>query len=71
MRKIAPQNGIIMEISMVAKTKLTLENEFGTYSVETSYPCVGLSDVIESLMVPVLLAAGYSPENIKEVFNEP
>lgn len=47
-------------------TKLTLENEYGIYAVEVNKSNMEISDVFETLIAPILLAAGYSTDNIKE-----
>lgn len=47
-------------------TKLTLTNEYGTYAVESYQSCDHISEVINHLVVPVLLATGWQPKTIKD-----
>ena len=61
-RQSSPQDeGLIM-------TKLTLENCYGVYSVEIPEEDFTVEDVVDELMVPVLLSAGYSRNGIDEIF---
>ena len=46
--------------------KITLEDEHGTYSIELTDDLATLSAVVSDLIIPVLLAAGYQPETIKD-----
>lgn len=47
-------------------TKLTLETEYGTYSVEVNEDDMNITDVFDRLLIPVLLSAGYDEHSIKE-----
>ena len=51
-------------------TKLTLENQYGKYSVEVPDDDLPLSTIMQSLFVPVLLSASYNYNNIAEWFPE-
>ncbi len=51
-------------------TKLTLENEYGIYSVENRKDDPDLAAVIEFLVIPVLLAAGYHQNSIDEALGD-
>lgn len=48
------------------KTKITLENQYGTFTVETKEHEITLVEVFENLIIPVLLSAGYHNESIKD-----
>lgn len=41
-------------------TKVTLENEHGTYSVEVNQTGLTLNNLVRDVIKPVVLAAGYS-----------
>lgn len=41
------------------KTTITLTNEYGRFTVELDYSVPATSDVLESLILPLLMAAGY------------
>jgi hypothetical protein len=49
--------------------KISLTNEYGTYTIELDKECVQLSDYIENLIIPVLLAAGFVRESLDEYFD--
>jgi hypothetical protein len=51
-------------------TKITLENRDGKYTVEVSDELVTISDVIDDLIRPVLLAAGFHNDTIDEYLGE-
>ena len=51
-------------------TKITLENESGTYSVSIQHDKLDMGEVVEYLLNPVLMAAGYGDEPITVVFAE-
>ena len=51
-------------------TRLTLETSHGKYVVETEYEDYPLDKLIEELVVPVLRAAGYHEQNIREALAE-
>lgn len=45
-------------------TKIVLTNEYGEYSVSSVNPDLNLDGIVEFLIIPMLLAAGYSQETI-------
>lgn len=47
-------------------SKITLENEFGTYTIDSKKEVEHINDVMDYLVMPLLLAAGYQPSTIKE-----
>lgn len=47
-------------------TKVTLENEHGTYSVEVKDTELTINALIRDVIKPVVLAAGYSSTVIKD-----
>lgn len=49
------------------KTTLTLENEYGTYTISVNKQDMSIDEVVDELVVKVLLAAGYHIEIINEV----
>jgi hypothetical protein len=51
-------------------TTATLENENGRYVVSIQQTEVNMSDMIDFVVKPLLLAAGYSPNVIKEYLGE-
>lgn len=51
-------------------TKLTLENKDGVYSVQLDRMCMNIHDVMQEIVGPVLLAAGYHPDHINEYLTE-
>ena len=51
-------------------TKITLENENGTYSISIPHDMLNMAMLIESLLIPVLMAAGYGDETIARAFAE-
>lgn len=50
-------------------TKITIENEFGTYSVSTNANVDFLKCFIERLVKPCLCAMGYSQNLVDDVVN--
>lgn len=48
------------------KTRLTLENQYGIYTTEIPRPMPPMRELLEDLVVPVLLAAGFSRETIED-----
>jgi hypothetical protein len=48
--------------------KITLESEYGKYEIEVPGNDLDVNDVVESLLKPVMLAAGYHPDNVNDVF---
>lgn len=51
-------------------TKLTLENDYGTYSVGINKQDLTIGSMFEDLVIPVLLAAGYQQESIDNCLGE-
>ncbi len=51
------------------RTKITLENEHGSFSVELSRDSMSLSDAVEYLVEPLLIAAGYDAESVREALS--
>jgi hypothetical protein len=47
-------------------TTITLVNSYGTYSITANKDDMGIGEVCADLLEPVLLAAGYHPESVKE-----
>lgn len=45
-------------------TKLTLENEYGTYTIEVPKTDMTVIKMFEDMVEPLLLAAGYQPGSI-------
>lgn len=52
---------------MSKKTEITLTNESGTYTVSVPYTELTLNEVGTALLIRVLLAAGYSPDSVREL----
>lgn len=50
-------------------TKITLENEHGTYSVEIRNTELTINALVRDVVKPVLLAAGYSESLVDEYLN--
>lgn len=50
-------------------TKITFENEEGSYSISVPREGMTTDEVVESLLIPVLMAAGYGDDSIKHAFN--
>lgn len=51
------------------KTKVTLTNNFGEYSVLVDRVDLPLPDVIEDLLKPLMFAVGYGEKTVDECFN--
>ena len=49
---------------MSKKTTVALKNECGTFSVSVDKTTMIICDVIDELIVPLLLAAGYSDKTL-------
>ena len=49
-------------------TRITLENEHGKYIVEIKKESITLESVMDDLIQPVLLAAGYHESTIENYF---
>ena len=50
-------------------TKVTLENEHGTYSVEVKNTELTINALVRDVIKPVTLAAGYNEALVDEYFN--
>jgi len=55
---------------IVNGTALTLTNEFGSYSVTVNDDGLTMPVLIQRLVKPVLLAAGYHPNTVDKYFPE-
>ena len=51
-------------------TSITFENENGMYTISLIDNVVLLDDVMRDLIRPILLAAGYQPENINDYITD-
>ena len=51
-------------------TKITIKNEFCTYSVEVNKTGMDINEIKEELLIPLLISAGYSHETIKQIMKE-
>lgn len=51
-------------------TKLTFENEHGTYSVSLREESMCVIDVMEKLVIPLLRGAGYHEDSVIEALAE-
>ena len=47
-------------------TKITLEDQYGKYTVEVKQDDMPLDDLIEHLVRPLLIVTGYNEETIKK-----
>lgn len=54
---------------MTIKTRLTLENEHGKYSIEIPGDAT-IVQMIDDLFIPVLLASGFARETIEKAMRE-
>ena len=50
-------------------TKITLENNYGKFVVETFDEDLSYTELIDQLIKPVSLAAGYSPKTVEKFLN--
>ena len=50
-------------------SKITLENQYGEYSVSTKKEDLHIAEMFDDLVIPVLLAAGYHQGSIDEYLN--
>lgn len=50
----------------MSKATLTLENEYGTYTISINKQDMSIDEVVEELVEKVLLAAGYHINNVNE-----
>lgn len=46
--------------------KITLETEYGTYTVENKNTGDDINSVMEEIVIPVLMAAGFHPNTVKD-----
>lgn len=51
-------------------TRVTLENENGKYSIEVEFNELTLGELVTDLIIPALLAAGYSPSLVSGLILE-
>lgn len=49
-------------------TKMTLETLGSTFTIEHTEDCMNIHELIESTIRPLLLAAGYQPGTLDDVF---
>lgn len=52
------------------RTSITLSNGYGRYSVELEQGDMTLPDIMDLLVIPALLAAGYRHDTISDYFGE-
>jgi hypothetical protein len=50
------------------KTSMTLSDGYNTYTIEVDKVDMGLDNLVEEVLIPLLLAATYDYRLIKEVF---
>ena len=50
-------------------TAICLRNCYGEYTIISKNTDMALGDIVDLLVVPLLLAAGYAQENIDEIIN--
>ena len=50
--------------------KIKLENENGTYTVKNAEDLPHISEYFNQLIIPVLLAAGFSSKTIKDALEQ-
>jgi hypothetical protein len=51
-------------------TKITMETCYGVVTVEVPEDNLNISQVRDDLLKPLLLATGYHPDNVDELFRE-
>jgi hypothetical protein len=56
------------EISSGKDKKITMSNRHGVYTIEPANCGDHISDYIDQLIIPVLLAAGFQKETVEEYF---
>ena len=56
------------EINGFTGITISLQNEFGKYTIHSKQDCSGIYDLKDNLLVPLLLAMGYHPETIASLF---
>jgi len=49
-------------------TSISIENQYGKYTIETNKVDLDIHTMIEELIKPVLLACGYHSKMIEEIF---
>jgi len=49
-------------------TKITLETQYGSYSIETVQDNLNIEQMRDDLLSPLLLAAGFHWRNVDELF---
>jgi len=54
---------------MRAYTKITLENENGEYSVAVNNVQMNIDGLIDDIIRPMLLAAGYHPGGVAKLYS--
>jgi len=54
-------------MTKITMTKITLENCYGKFSVESNLDDMDINNIMESLVQPLLLAAGYSIDTTKSI----
>ena len=60
------QREAVQEIPMPGYIEFSDEN--GTYRIIRENPPITLDDVIEDMVIPILLAAGYSRQSINDYY---
>lgn len=50
-------------------TKVTIENEFGKYTVEVDKDDMNLSELLDQLVLPALLSVGYHRSTLDKYIN--
>ena len=50
-------------------TTLTLVNDYGTYSIKIKESDMALEDMMQNLVVPILISAGYDKQYLKEMLD--
>jgi hypothetical protein len=51
-------------------TRCTLETEDGVYSIEVPKYGLSMDDMVQDILKPLLLAAGYQPGTVEEYLGE-
>ena len=51
-------------------TSITLYNQYGDYTISLNEDDLNMDDMFSELIKPLLLAAGYQPENIDEYLSQ-
>ena len=50
--------------------KMTFEDDYGIYSIESKESFDNILDVVDSLIIPILRAAGYAEASIEKLWND-